>query len=157
MRWLATIILLVVIATGTVFQENPRSCLIIGDSIAVALSERILECTANAQSGITSQAIINLVGSAPVLVISAGTNDGPDDDLKSDLIAIRARATDQVIWVLPADPSKALLVANVAREHWDATVDFISTDGAHPSSYERLVKTLRRAVKYQVFQMILKM
>jgi hypothetical protein len=136
------------------FFLMPRAphCLIIGDSIAAALSERMPECRANAQSGISSQAVIARVAEVKTLIVSAGTNDQPGEGLAENLRAIRARATNRVIWILPANPMLAAKVDEIARENQDIELTFVARDdGIHPGSYDRMIKSVRLEMRWQIF------
>jgi hypothetical protein len=71
---------------------------------------------------------------APLVVISAGSNDPDNPRLVANLTAIRQRAgSSRVVWVLPVNGRAASAVAAVARRSGDRTVAFApGRDHVHP-------------------------
>lgn len=122
-------------------------CAIIGDSIAVGLSQVQHGCTVNARVGRSAGTIARqrLPGHYAWAVISAGSNNPTDPRLRSQLETIRRnlRSTN-VVWVLPRHPRAASLVRSVAVRNRDGFVDFVpSRDGVHPRSYQSLMRSVR--------------
>ena len=119
-------------------------CLIAGDSIAVGIGQHLRQCVTNAKVGISSAAVIQRVGNANLLIVSAGSNDPRNPRLEANLKAIRARA-DRVIWIVPQNRRAAQVVFSVARFFGDSVVTFTpSRDGIHPKSYGVLAESVRR-------------
>ena len=119
-------------------------CLIIGDSIAVGVSEFRKECRAHVQSGITSQNFIKSFGNHPeaakVLVISLGANDYTVNT-QYYIEKIRANVTAGVVfWLLPREdrvPNAVAAVRAVAAKYGDQVIDRpkdVSPDGIHPTA-----------------------
>ncbi len=119
-------------------------CLIIGDSIAVGVSQVRPECQSIAKSGINSsnwnRLHLNKLQPTRTLIISLGANDlGVDTD--ANLRRLRAEAqADRVFWLLPSQrlkPAQVQAVKAVAREHGDTVIPRperdISADGVHPT------------------------
>jgi hypothetical protein len=110
------------------------ACLIAGDSIALDLGRAAHRCAVDAKIGIGSAAIVKRVRPAPLVVVSAGSNDPDNPRLVRNLESMRARAgTGRVIWIVPAHPRAAGAVMTVAREHGDRVVPFVAArDHVHP-------------------------
>jgi hypothetical protein len=109
------------------------SCVVVGDSIAVGAGQYMRACKINAKSGIVSNAVIARVDpSAGVNVVSAGSNDPANPDLRANLESIRSRAS-RVIWILPINIRARAEVQAVATAHGDPVVSFASAgDHVHP-------------------------
>lgn len=132
-------------------------CLVAGDSIALAVSA-FLHCKrVNAKIGIGSQAIIDRVAPAPVVIISAGSNDPANPLLAVNLSAMRANAgeTSKVIWVLPIHPRARETVKAVADEFGDIVVSFkpgcidprLRRDcSCHPKSDRQLARDIAKVM-----------
>ena len=74
-------------------------CLIAGDSIALDIARHAPQCAADAKIGIGSAAIVARVHPAPLVVISAGSNDPDNPRLVRNLTEIRVRAGfSRVVW-----------------------------------------------------------
>jgi|HubBroStandDraft_6_1064221.scaffolds.fasta_scaffold2372818_1 hypothetical protein len=124
------------------------SCAVVGDSIAVGVGCRMDECLTDAKGGIPSADVIARTHPADVLFISAGSNDPRNPQLEDNLMAIRAKASGAVVWIVPMAPTAAAAVGRVAAAHNDAMVKFeASTDGVHPRSYDELALSLRKYLK----------
>lgn len=123
------------------------NCLVIGDSIAVALQLIALQdCRLCAVGGWNSWQVNRLActrsPTADVVVISLGTNDHNGVDTLKELYALRRRTVaGRVVWVLPwfshvsIDLLKAA-VRTVAHEYgdWVASTDLRENKrGIHPS------------------------
>ena len=125
-------------------------CLILGDSIAVGVSQVRKECVAYVQGGITSQGFINKYGftfqQAKTVIISLGANDYY---LKTELYIEKLRSNtkaDRVFWLLPRYdrvPKAVEAVKIVASRYGDVVIErpkSVSADGIHPTheGYEEL-------------------
>jgi len=123
-------------------DDGSRSCALVGDSIAVEAAEFLHGCRLNAKNGIPSGAVVGRVDpAAEINVISAGSNDPDEPDLRANLERIRARAK-RTIWILPVVPGARAAVQEVAARHGDPVVAFAARDGVHPTS----AATLARAI-----------
>lgn len=131
-------------------------CLIVGDSIAVGVSQVRPECRAIAKSGINSakwnQLHLSKLEPTRTLIISLGANDlGVDTD--ANIRQLRARAQAQrVFWLLPSQrlkPEQVRAVKFVAQEYGDVVIPRpeknISADGVHPTykGYKELADLTR--------------
>ena len=119
-------------------------CLIIGDSIAVGVSEFRKECRAHVQGGITSQGFIKKFGDRPeeakIVVISLGANDY-DLPTQPYIEQIRSNTKARVVfWLLPREdrvPKAVAAVRAVAAKYGDQVIPRpkdISPDGIHPTA-----------------------
>jgi lysophospholipase L1-like esterase len=119
-------------------------CLIIGDSIAVGVSQVRPECQSIAKSGINSsnwnRLHLNKLQPTRTLIISLGANDlGVDTD--ANLRKLRSAAlADRVFWLLPSQrlkPEQYRAVKFIAIENGDTVIPRperdISADGVHPT------------------------
>lgn len=127
-------------------------CLIIGDSIAVGVSQVRPECRSIAKSGINSRDWVakNLTKLRPAknLIISLGANDFKGINTEGHLRSLRTNAVaDQVFWILPSSklkPRQVEAVWHIALEFDDVVIprpeNDISADGVHPTyqGYRRL-------------------
>jgi len=135
-------------------------CLILGDSIAVGVSQIRTECVAIVKSGINSQSWVRqnldkVVGKEyRAIVISLGANDwrGIDTEAHVRLLRNNVNAT-QVFWLLPSSklkPRQVEAVKAVANEFGDVVIprpeSNISPDGVHPTykGYKILAEQTRR-------------
>jgi hypothetical protein len=119
------------------------SCAVVGDSIALGAGQHIGACRINAKNGIPSQAVIARVNSsADVNVVSAGSNDPANPQLRANLERIRSRAR-RVIWILPIDSRARAKVEAVATAHGDPVVPFApGGDHVHPRSDVALARSI---------------
>lgn len=122
-------------------------CLIIGDSIAVGVSQVRPECLSIAKSGINSKAwnvnhLDKLVGINPrVLIISLGANDFKGIQTKYNIRLLRLVSNaEKIFWILPSEklkPEQVEAVRQVAAEFGDTVIPRpekdISADGVHPT------------------------
>jgi hypothetical protein len=110
------------------------ACLIAGDSIALDVAHNARRCASNAKIGISSAAVVPRVHPAPLVIISAGSNDPDNPRLERNLTEIRQRAgSSKVVWILPVNGRAAGAVAAVARRSGDRTVAFApGRDHVHP-------------------------
>jgi lysophospholipase L1-like esterase len=119
-------------------------CLIIGDSIAVGVSQVRPECQSIAKSGINSQDWNRLhlqkLKPAKTLIISLGANDFKINT-EANLRRLREAAdAERVFWLLPSQrlkPDQVWAVKFVAGDYGDTVIPRperdISADGVHPT------------------------
>lgn len=128
------------------------TCLILGDSIGVGLSEKLPECTRLATVGLSTAGWLHRYGGlnayAPhdYVVISLGSNDGRVYAM-ANLRRIRDQVTaKRVIWVLPACNELARRgIEHLAAYNGDSVVSFQpGHDGVHPWSYSLLAHDVKR-------------
>jgi hypothetical protein len=125
-------------------------CLIIGDSIAVGISQHRPECLSHARVGITSSAwnkkFLPRVIGAETTVISLGSNDWNPDVSLNELIILREKVkSKKVFWVMPViKPQIQEMIELIADRYNDHIlyVEGTSRDGVHPTDkeYKRLAK-----------------
>lgn len=120
-------------------------CLIVGDSIAVGVSQVRHECMSIAKSGINSRdwtaRHIHKLKSARTLIISLGANDYRGINTEGHIRSLRTNAeAERVFWLLPSQrlkPSQVEAVRLVAAEFGDTVIprpeSNISSDGVHPT------------------------
>jgi len=124
-------------------------CLILGDSIAVGVSQVRKECIAIAKSGINSKDYWNKNRSyfekadtvkTKVTIISLGPNDTKNIDTIKYVNLIRERVKGRIYWILPSEkfkPEKFQNIKDVAKIWGDIVIerpaDKISADGVHPT------------------------
>jgi uncharacterized protein with von Willebrand factor type A (vWA) domain len=132
----------VLLALMTSASAKP-SCAVVGDSIAVGAGQHIETCRVNAKIGILSKAVIARVNSVvDVNVVSAGSNDPANPNLRANLERIRSRAR-RVIWILPIDSRARAKVQAVATAHGDSVVSFAPAgDRVHPRSDAALARSI---------------
>lgn len=134
-------------------------CLIMGDSIAVGVSQVRKECTAIVQKSISSANYLKKFTTfepTRVAVISLGTNDNKIDT-KANVEAIRNRLkADHVFWILPIEkrkPDEFKILQAVAAAHGDTVIvrndANTSPDGVHPTAkgYKELADKTKVAAK----------
>jgi lysophospholipase L1-like esterase len=128
--------------------------MIIGDSIAVGVSQIRKECTAIAKSGINSKdwnnQHLDKLKPTKTLIISLGANDFKGIDTETNIRKIRTKTqAEKVFWLLPSNKLKPLqvkVVEQVAKEYGDNIIDRpetdISSDGVHPTytGYKKLAE-----------------
>jgi lysophospholipase L1-like esterase len=120
-------------------------CLIVGDSIAVGVSQVRHECSSIAKSGINSRdwnrQHLHKLKPVRTLIISLGANDYRGIDTESNIRRLRTNAkADRVFWLLPSQrlkPQQVEVVKAVAQEFGDVVIprpeSNISADGVHPT------------------------
>ena len=120
-------------------------CLIVGDSIAVGVSQVRPECASIAKSGINSgnwnKQHLHKLKPARALVISLGANDVRSHNTESNVRLLRSNAqADRVFWLLPNEtlkPAAVTAVRKVALEFGDTVIERpktnMSADGVHPT------------------------
>lgn len=119
-------------------------CLIVGDSIAVGVSQVRPECQAIAKSGINSaewnRQHLHKLKPTRVLIISLGANDlGVNTEENIRALRLKAQA-EKVFWLLPSQrlkPEQVRAVKFVAQDFNDTVIPRpekdISADGVHPT------------------------
>jgi len=119
-------------------------CLIVGDSIAVGVSQVRPECQAIVKSGINSsdwnKKHLHKLKPTRTLIISLGANDlGINTEGHVRSLRTNAQA-DRVFWLLPSQklkPQQVAAVRQVAEEFGDTVIprpeSNISADGVHPT------------------------
>ena len=119
-------------------------CLIVGDSIAVGVSQVRPECQAIAKSGINSsnwnKHHLDKLKPTKTLIISLGAND-LGVNTEENLRTLRSRVqADRVLWLLPSQrlkPEQVRAVKWVAQDFGDTVIPRpeknISADGVHPT------------------------
>ena len=132
-------------------------CLIIGDSIAVGVSQVRTECQSIAKVGINSRDWnrhnLEKLTSTKTLIISLGANDYKGIDTEVNLRKLRTRVNaERVFWLLPnktRKPEQVQAVERVAQEFKDTVIPRpeanISADGVHPTGkgYKLLAEKTR--------------
>ena len=119
-------------------------CMIIGDSIAVGVSQIRTECKAIAKSGINStdwnRKHLDKLQPTKTMIISLGANDlGVSTEENIRKLRERVQA-DRVFWLLPSQrlkPDQVRAVKFVAQDYNDTVIPRperdISPDGVHPT------------------------
>ena len=119
-------------------------CLIVGDSIAVGVSQVRPECQSIAKSGINSRdwtaKHLHKLKPTRTLVISLGAND-LRINTEGYIRSLRTNAqAERVFWLLPSSklkPQQVEAVKQVAAEFGDTVIPRpetnISADGVHPT------------------------
>jgi hypothetical protein len=122
-------------------------CLILGDSIAVGVSQIRKECVSFVKSGINSKDFYNKHKSmlsqptkTGTTIISIGPNDTKSIDTIKYANLIRENINGKVYWILPSNtkkPEKFQIIKEVAAVWGDVVIerpaDKISPDGVHPT------------------------
>jgi lysophospholipase L1-like esterase len=130
-------------------------CFIMGDSIAVGVSQFKTECVSYSESGITSAGWIDKWGQYPepakITVISLGANDYVIDTMPNIEIIRKNLKTNRVIWLLPRQervPKAFEAVYELAGRYGDRVIrrpPQVSSDGIHPTDegYKWLADQIR--------------
>ena len=144
---IALSLLLASTAASPAARDGGHSCALVGDSIALEAAQYLRGCKLNAKIGIPSGAVIARVDqSAEINIVSAGSNDPNEPNLRANLERIRGRAK-RTIWILPAIPSARAAVREVAARHGDPVVSFAPRgDGVHPASAAKLAQAIDAAI-----------
>lgn len=122
-------------------------CMIMGDSIAVGVSQIRKECVSYVKSGINSRDFYNKhkkmlseENRTKVTIISIGPNDTKTIDTIKYANLIRENIRGKVYWILPSQtkkPEKFEIIKDVAAVWGDVVIerpaDKISPDGVHPT------------------------
>jgi hypothetical protein len=125
-------------------------CLIIGDSIAVGISQHRPECLSHARVGITSSAwnkkFLPRVIGAETTVISLGSNDWNPDVTLTELITLREKVkSKKVFWIMPSIKVEVQEMITLIADRYNDNILYVegtSKDGIHPDrkEYKRLAK-----------------
>lgn len=114
-------------------------CLILGDSIAVGISQFRPECHVIAKVGITSTAFIKQNTTIPEsqnTIISLGTNDSTKT--LENLTELRESIKGKVYWIMPprAKQKQRDIVISLASKYRDVVIgtDKLSPDNIHPTA-----------------------
>ena len=119
-------------------------CLIVGDSIAVGVSQVRPECQSIAKSGINSsnwnKLHLHKLKPTKTLIISLGAND-LGINTEGNIRSLRTQSkAEKVFWLLPSQklkPKQVEAVKQVASEFGDTVIPRpekdISGDGVHPT------------------------
>lgn len=136
-------------------------CLILGDSIAVGVHQRVPNCGLYAKVGITSSQwnrnyrMMRI--DADKVVISLGSNDYKGINTELQLRKLRKRVdANSVVWIIPAGVGKnsgvniteiQKIVRRIARDYDDVTVMIpeLSKDRIHPTTrgYNKLGEIIK--------------
>jgi lysophospholipase L1-like esterase len=123
---------------------NMIECLIVGDSIAVGVSQVRTECQSIVKSGINSsdwnKKHLHKLKPTKTLIISLGAND-LGVYTEGNIRSLRTYAqAERVFWLLPSQklkPKQVEAVKKVASEFGDMVIprpeSNISSDGVHPN------------------------
>jgi len=121
-------------------------CVAVGDSIAVGVGQA-LHCSVHAKVGASSTAIVSYARGNGFCIVSAGSNDPYNPNLRKNLEKIRSKlnSCDKLVWIIPQNGKAAAVVRSVAAKHGDYTVSFkAGPDGVHPKSYSELANKVKR-------------
>jgi len=121
-------------------------CMIIGDSIAVGVSQVRTECVSHSIGGYNTWQWNKKFGktdlTASTMIISLGTNDHQGVHTFKELSIMRSRVTaDRVFWILPpcndkfCKPNVNEIIEIIARSRGDTIIktDRLQKDAIHPS------------------------
>lgn len=124
-------------------------CLVLGDSIAVGVSQARPECVSYSKGGWNTwqwnRRYLNNDLAAETVIISLGSNDHKGIKTRSELEKLRAKVQGKrVFWVLPAGNLKAggvdiqdiqTIVFDIAAKNSDTVIPItrLQKDGIHPS------------------------
>jgi lysophospholipase L1-like esterase len=125
-------------------------CLILGDSIAVGVSQHRPECAVHAKVGINSRDWVNKNITkdlaADTVIISLGSNDYKSISTLKELFTIRNVVTaKRVYWIVPAIKSDIQEMVEIVPDKFEDKIIHIKgvePDKVHPTSteYKRLAK-----------------
>lgn len=120
------------------------ACYLLGDSIALMVAP-YLHCSLWARVGEHTNVIARHAHPAPLVIISAGSNDDPNANLSRNLTDLRAGVGfSHVVWILPHEARRAALVSAVAASARDRTVAnrMVVSDGVHPRNPAQLARDI---------------
>jgi hypothetical protein len=128
-------------------------CLLLGDSLATYEGlGRHFNCHIQAEVGRhTAEVLQTDIPRASVVIISLGSNDPPNSALRENLLTLRSRISFPtiVLWVVPAERLRAMIVEGIAERFADALAYFVpGPDGVHPSSYSSLATSIREELPF---------
>ena len=125
-------------------------CLIVGDSIAVGVSQYRPECLSHARVGITSKAwnnkFLTRVIGAETTIISLGSNDWNSHTTLKEILTLREVVkSKRVFWIMPSIKPEIQYMVQMVADRYDDDILYVretSKDGVHPTpkEYKRLVK-----------------
>jgi lysophospholipase L1-like esterase len=128
-------------------------CLVLGDSIAVGLYQKIPQCESLSKGGWNTwqwnRDYLKYDLTAQTVIISLGSNDHKHIQTQAELERLRAKVqAGRVFWILPAiKPDIQEIVKKVAVQHGDAVVPItrLQPDGVHPSwaGYKELARVVK--------------
>ena len=133
------------------------NCMLIGDSLAVGVSQQINCMTVHAKVGDSTAAVLHknpLHYSPKVTLISVGSNDTGDQSAQYQ--KLRDRIDGTVIWVLPAKQHYAReAILALALKRGDQIIDakpYVGKDGVHPSvkGYQYMADHVRSNLSRQL-------
>lgn len=125
-------------------------CLILGDSIAVGVSQYRPECVSYSKVGITSKAwnnkfLTKIVGSETT-IISLGSNDWNADITLQEIMTLReVISSKKVFWIMPSIKPQIQYMVQIVADKYDDDILYVretSKDGVHPTQkeYKRFAK-----------------
>ena len=120
-------------------------CLILGDSIAVGVSQYRPECQVKAEVGISSTGYNEKFGivtcQANTVIISLGSNDSSATQTAKGSLKLRNSIdADRVIWIIPPEirNDKKFMIIKVAMHFNDVILDipssYVGPDHVHPTN-----------------------
>ena len=125
-------------------------CLIVGDSIAVGVSQYRPECLSHARVGITSKAwnnkFLTRVIGAETTIISLGSNDWNSHTTLKEILTLREVVkSKRVFWIMPSIKPEIQYMVQMVADRYDDHILYVretSKDGVHPTpkQYKRLAK-----------------
>jgi lysophospholipase L1-like esterase len=128
-------------------------CLVLGDSIAVGLYQKIPQCESLSKGGWNTwqwnRDYLKYDLTAQTVIISLGSNDHKGIKTQEELERLREKVTaGRVFWILPAiKPEVQRIVKVVAALHGDTVVPItrLQPDGVHPSwtGYKELARIVK--------------
>jgi hypothetical protein len=123
-------------------------CAVVGDSIAEMVQHYLPQCEHNTKIGISSTAVIARTPSGKdVVIVSAGSNDPDNPNLRKNLEVIQKRG-GHIIWILPVAAWPRALVTEVAAEHGEPVVGFEpARDHVHPRRPDKLAAEIDKIMR----------
>jgi GH24 family phage-related lysozyme (muramidase) len=136
--------------------------ILLGDSIAAALSSRLTSSTSSAGTNVTSSDIVKSITSndslknQPNAVLSVGTydfvnNNGNLATLSANLSTIREYlAASNYVWLLPYNPTAKSTVQTFASSKGDQTIDlstYPTTDNINPKDFNVVANDVTQKLK----------
>lgn len=124
-------------------------CNIIGDSIAVGVSQFLPQCSRDAAIGRRAESQVSVRTNSELTLISLGSNN--TNDIENELIRIRESITGRVFWLIPNLPiSSRATVIQLAYDYGDMIIDvrrYVGSDGIHPTGggYRQMALQIRNS------------
>lgn len=131
---------LVVLLCGSISMAR-ADCYIMGDSIAQGVAMNRKDCSSETQVGLNTKKAVQFWTNKGIIIkdkviISLGVNDG-NINTENNLSIIRDNIkAKQVIWILPPNKEKSILVKNIASNYGDYVLNITSQlgkDNIHPT------------------------